>query len=79
MSWSGSGLGSLHGITGVIAGITGPSEDASQISAVKTLLLSEVAGICTALYTGARLEASGSAAVGLRSVSITLVPLALSL
>jgi hypothetical protein len=78
MAWTATGLGSLHGITGVIAGITGPATDASQIAAVKTLLLSEVSGICTTLYNGAKLDAAGDASSA-RVVQFTLVPLALSL
>lgn len=78
MAWTVTGLGSLHGITGVIAGITGPAGDAAQITAVKTLLLSEVSGICTTLYNGAKLDAAGDATSS-RSVQYNLIPLNLSL
>jgi hypothetical protein len=79
MAWTVSALGSLHGITTAIAGITGPSTDAVQIAAVKTLLVSEVSGISTGLYNGARLNAQGDAQVGLRNIQISLIPLALNL
>jgi hypothetical protein len=79
MAWTASGLGSLHGITGVIAGMTGITADLAQISAVKTLLLAEVAGICTSLYNGARLDASGDATGGPRTIQVSLIPLNLSL
>jgi hypothetical protein len=79
MAWTAAGFGTLHGITGVIAGITGPTTDADQISAVKTLLVAEVAGICTSLYNGARLDANGDASNGPHTVQYSLVPLNLSL
>jgi hypothetical protein len=75
MAWTASGLGTIAGITGVIAGITGPAADADQITAVKTLLLSEVSGICTAVYNGAKLSASGDAQTTFRTIQISLVPL----
>ena len=78
MAWTATGLGSLHGITGVIAGITGVTADAGQIASVKTLLLAEVAGICTTLFNGARLDASGDASQA-RTIQISLIPLNLSL
>lgn len=69
----------MAGISTAIAGITGPATDATQIAAVKTLLHSEVSGISTGLYNGARLNAQGDAQVGMRNVQISLIPLALNL
>ncbi len=62
----------------MIAGITGPAADAAQIASVKTMLLDEIAGVCTTLYNGARLAASGDAQAGFRTVQVSLVPLALN-
>jgi hypothetical protein len=75
MAWTATGLGTIAGITTVIDGITGPATDAAQIASVKTLLLAEVSGISTAIYNGARLNASGDAQTGLRTISISLTPL----
>lgn len=76
MAWTVSGYGTLHGITGVIAGITGPVADAAQITAVKTLLLSEVAGIT--LYNGAKLNANGDT-TGARTFQFNLVGVTIDL
>lgn len=63
----------------MIAGITGPAADAAQIAAVKTLLVSEIGGICTTTYNGAKLVASGEALDGLRTIQIQIIPLDLDL
>jgi hypothetical protein len=79
MSWSVDGLGTTTGLASVISGITGPAADASQISYLKTFLLTEVAGICSTLYNGGRLIASGSAADSARTIRISLTPMDIEL
>ena len=79
MAWTATGLGTLAGICTVIDDITGPSTDSAQIAAVQTLLQAELTGVTTALYNGARLNASGDVQTGMRTISISLTPLALDL
>lgn len=79
MAWSAITIGTIHGITGAIAGITSSSsDDYPQIASAKTFLLAEVAGICTSIYNGAKLQAEGNVETT-RAFSFTLVPLNLSL
>jgi len=75
MAWNDSGLGTLAGITGVIAGLTGPETDADQITAAKTMLLAAVDGISTTLYNGAKLTVTGDVQDTYQNFQFSLVPL----
>jgi len=77
MAWTLTALGTLAGVTTAINALTGVTADLTQIAAVKTLLLSEVGGICTVTFNGARLTASGDPTV--RTVQISLIPVVLNL
>jgi len=79
MAWTATGLGTLEGICTAIDGITGPATDSDQIASVQTLLQAELTGVCTTLYNGARLNASGDVQTGMRTISLSLTPLALDL
>lgn len=79
MAWSLVTVGSLHGITTAIAGITCPIGDIVQACAAQTFLLAEVAGICTTLYNGAQIAVDGDVGSPARRYQYTLVPLNLAL
>jgi hypothetical protein len=78
MAWTLSDLGTIAGITASIAGITGPGTDAAQISSAKTFLTSEMTGVSTALYNGAKIVASGDVQNSVRTFQFTIIPLDLA-